>query len=131
MKNPKFQSLLVSTAMLLSSRCEVAAFTGSLQHNRLLVGRYRNNNQWKTHPLNQAAKDNDELDLDQLKIELAAYLEKRKEVNADEAAKAQVGRVVGGTKGNPILEYVSGAPNKEFVIEEAPNIFDYDELVRK
>lgn len=63
-----------------------------------------------------------------LKAELTAYLAKREEMNADEAAKSEVGRVMGGTKGNKILEYVSGAPNKEVVIEAEPNVFDYDEL---
>ena len=28
------------------------------------------------------------------------------------------------------MEYVSGSPNKEYVIEEMPNVFDYDELER-
>jgi hypothetical protein len=40
------------------------------------------------------------------------------------------GRVVGGTKGNFILEYVSGAPNKERIIDRVPNVFDYDELTK-
>jgi hypothetical protein len=40
------------------------------------------------------------------------------------------GRVVGGTKGNFILEYVSGAPNKQRVIDRVPNVFDYDELTK-
>ena len=80
--------------------------------------------------MNLAAKDA-EFTLEELKAELTAYMEKRKEVDADRAAKEQVGRVVGGTKGNPILEYVSGSPNREYIIDEAPNIFDYSELVRK
>lgn len=42
----------------------------------------------------------------------------------------QIGRIVGGTKGNPILEYVSGSPNKESVVDEAPHPLDYDELER-
>jgi len=71
---------------------------------------------------------NQEVDLESLKQELMAYLVKRKEADGDTAAKAQVGRVVGGTKGNPVLEFVSGSPNKAFVIDEAPNMFDYDEL---
>lgn len=37
---------------------------------------------------------------------------------------------MGGTKGNPILEYVSGSPNKESVVDEAPHPLDYDELER-
>jgi len=37
---------------------------------------------------------------------------------------------VGGTKGNKILEYVSGAPNKATVLEEPPNPLDYDELTK-
>ena len=81
--------------------------------------------------MHQATGDSADIDLDVLKAELTAYLEKRREVDADNAAKEQVGRVVGGTKGNPILEYVSGSPNKEIVIDEAPNVFDYDELVRR
>ena len=40
------------------------------------------------------------------------------------------GKVIGGTKGNKILDYVSGAPTKERVIEQAPNVFDYDELTK-
>ena len=29
-----------------------------------------------------------------------------------------------------MLEYISGSPNKEGVVEEAANIFDYDELIK-
>jgi hypothetical protein len=29
-----------------------------------------------------------------------------------------------------VLEYISGAPNKEIVIEDEPNIFDYDQLTK-
>jgi hypothetical protein len=70
------------------------------------------------------------VDLPLLKQELTAYLAKRKEMDADKAAQEQVGKVVGGTKGNPILEYVSGSPNKPIIIDEPPNPFDYDELER-
>jgi hypothetical protein len=38
------------------------------------------------------------------------------------------GRIIGGTKGNKFLDFVSGAPVKERVIDRIPNIFDYDEL---
>ena len=38
--------------------------------------------------------------------------------------------MIGGTKGNKILDYVSGAPTKERVIEQVPNVFDYDELTK-
>jgi hypothetical protein len=65
-----------------------------------------------------------------LKQQLAEYLQKRKEARADEAAQAVKGKVVGGTRGNPVLEYISGAPVKEQVIEQAPNVFDYDELTK-
>lgn len=47
----------------------------------------------------------DELDL---KAELTEYLEKRRELKADEQAKEKVGQVVGGTRGNPVLDYISG-----------------------
>ena len=46
------------------------------------------------------------------------------------ASSRTIGKKIGGTKGNPILEYVSGAPNKGFIIETAPNPFDYDELTK-
>jgi len=65
-----------------------------------------------------------------LKLELTAYLEKREEMGADEAAKGNVGKVIGGTKGNAILEYISGSPNKPYTIETPPDIFDYDELTK-
>lgn len=42
----------------------------------------------------------------------------------------EVGKEIGGTKGNAILEYVSGAPNKPTKIEAAPGVFDYDQLTR-
>ncbi len=38
--------------------------------------------------------------------------------------------MIGGTRGNIVLEYVSGAPNKQRVQEDAPEIFDYDELIK-
>lgn len=37
---------------------------------------------------------------------------------------------MGGTKGNAVLEYISGAPNKETRIKAAPNALDYDQLIR-
>ena len=39
------------------------------------------------------------LDESELKIRLAEYLKKRKEENADAAAEAEVGKVIGGTRG--------------------------------
>jgi hypothetical protein len=74
--------------------------------------------------------DDSVVDMQLLQQELTAYLAKRNEMDADKAAQAQVGKIVGGTKGNPILEYVSGSPNKPIIIEEPPNVFDYDELER-
>ena len=74
-----------------------------------------------------AAKSLDEVEL---KVQLSDYLKKRDEVGADDAAKAVVGTVIGGTRGNAVLEYVSGSPNKQRVQEEAPEIFDYDELTK-
>ena len=69
----------------------------------------------------------DEIDL---KAELTEYLQVRKERNADEEAQKEVGRVIGGTKGNKVLDFVSGAPAKATVREEAPNVFDYEELIK-
>lgn len=74
-------------------------------------------------------KDNS-MTREELKLELSKYLAKRVEVNADVSAKQQVGRVVGGTKGNAVLEFISGSPNKEKIIEDAPDVFDYTELER-
>eukprot|EP00535_Pseudo-nitzschia_heimii_P007978 CAMPEP_0197177462 /NCGR_PEP_ID=MMETSP1423-20130617/3056_1 /TAXON_ID=476441 /ORGANISM="Pseudo-nitzschia heimii, Strain UNC1101" /LENGTH=342 /DNA_ID=CAMNT_0042627007 /DNA_START=253 /DNA_END=1281 /DNA_ORIENTATION=- len=67
---------------------------------------------------------------EELKQSLTEYLAAREVANADEAAKELKGKVVGGTRGNAVLEYVSGAPVKEQVIERAPDVFDYDELSR-
>ncbi len=64
----------------------------------------------------------------ELKEQLTEYLAKRKEANADEAAQEVKGQVVGGTRGNKVLEYISGAPAKEIIIERPPEIFDYGEL---
>ena len=118
-----FTALLLSVAVT-----EVSAFQAHCTP-RSRFGLHIGREQWRPLALNLAAKDA-EFTLEELKAELTAYMEKRKEVDADRAAKEQVGRVVGGTKGNPILEYVSGSPNREYIIDEAPNIFDYDELVR-
>lgn len=65
---------------------------------------------------------------EELKSELATYLKKRDAAKADESAQNEIGKVIGGTKGNKVLEYISGSPNKSLVIEEAPDIFDYGEL---
>ena len=70
------------------------------------------------------------MDESELKAELSKYLKKREEVGADSAAKEEVGKVIGGTRGNAVLEYISGAPNKQRVNEEIPDIFDYDELTK-
>jgi hypothetical protein len=76
-----------------------------------------------------AANDNLDDNIN-LKEELTKYLDIRRQLRADDEAKAEVGKVVGGTRGNPVLEYISGAPNKEIVIEDEPNIFDYDQLTK-
>ncbi|KAL7543127.1 hypothetical protein ACHAXR_012425 [Thalassiosira sp. AJA248-18] len=83
---------------------------------------------WSTPAIATALRAS--LDETELKAELSDYLKKREETNADEAAKAEVGKVIGGTRGNLVLEYVSGAPNKQRVQDEAPEIFDYDELTK-
>jgi hypothetical protein len=62
-----------------------------------------------------------------IKAELTNYLAFREQVGADEAMKKEAGKIVGGTKGNVVLDYVSGSPNKEITLE-MPNIFDYSEL---
>jgi hypothetical protein len=41
-----------------------------------------------------------------------------------------MGKIIGGTKGNKVLEYISGAPVKEQVIERIPDVFDYDQLTK-
>ena len=74
-----------------------------------------------------APKSGDEIDL---KAELTEYLRVRKERNADEEAQKEIGKVIGGTKGNKVLDFVSGAPAKATVREEAPNVFDYEELIK-
>ena len=41
-----------------------------------------------------------------------------------------MGKIIGGTRGNLVLEYVSGSPNKSRVRESMPEMFDYDELIK-
>jgi hypothetical protein len=80
------------------------------------------------HFMQQDSNSNDNPDY--LRQQLTSYLQKRLALNADSAAKEQVGKVIGGTKGNAILEFVSGSPNKAYILDEAPDVFDYDELVK-
>ncbi|KAL7560603.1 hypothetical protein ACA910_000058 [Epithemia clementina (nom. ined.)] len=75
-------------------------------------------------------KLNVEGDVEEIKKQLLEYLEKRKELGADELAQKEVGKIIGGTKGNVVLDFVSGAPNKEQVLDQAPNALDYSELVK-
>jgi hypothetical protein len=84
----------------------------------------------KDSKLFMAKGSKDMMTSDELKQALGGYLQKRSEANADKSAQSEVGKIVGGTKGNAILEFISGAPNKEFAIEEAPDIFDYSELAK-
>lgn len=67
---------------------------------------------------------------EEIKQQLEEYLQTRREQNADELAKQEKGKVIGGTKGNKVLEYISGAPVKEQVVERIPNVFDYDQLTK-
>ena len=62
-----------------------------------------------------------------LKSELTRYLQVRSERGEEEDVN-QEPIIIGGTRGNIILDYVSGSPNKEMIITEKPNIFDYTEL---
>jgi len=71
-----------------------------------------------------AKRSDDKIDL---QAELRDYLKRRDELNADEIAKSQVGKVIGGSKGNPVIEFLSVAP-KEIVVDAIPDVFDYNEL---
>lgn len=115
--------LLAASLLVATLHCHVRAFSTS---SRLTKTRH-----YLTTCLQEKNNlNNDAPNLDLLKQELTQYLEKRREINADQASKPEVGKVIGGTKGNKILEYVSGAPNKAFVIEDEPEIFDYDQLTK-
>lgn len=123
----------------------ISSNRGHQRHNSSLVGHSVNlvNGAFMPMPIHSSRKfqflttlslarnkDNDIKTSEELKIELSKYLTKRKEVNADISAKQQVGKVVGGTKGNAVLEFISGSPNKEKIIEDVPDVFDYTELER-
>ena len=45
-------------------------------------------------------------------------------------SSSEIGKTVGGTKGNKVLDFVSGSPNIPFIVQEASNVFDYDELTK-
>ncbi|MGK3733531.1 MAG: hypothetical protein ACI8RD_002717 [Bacillariaceae sp.] len=82
----------------------------------------------KTDDRKIKSRSNSIISEEELKQQLTEYLAKRKEENADQAAEGIKGKVVGGTRGNAVLDFVSGAPVKERIIERSPDIFDYDEL---
>lgn len=42
----------------------------------------------------------------------------------------EIGKVVGRKKGDVLLDYVGLSPKKEIVVEEAPEVFDYGELIK-
>lgn len=67
---------------------------------------------------------------DDIKSELTRYLQVREEAkqSGDNNGDGEVRKTVGGTRGNVVLEFVSGAPVKEWVIDQPSNLFDYDEL---
>eukprot|EP00529_Nitzschia_sp_RCC80_P026335 CAMPEP_0113471228 /NCGR_PEP_ID=MMETSP0014_2-20120614/16868_1 /TAXON_ID=2857 /ORGANISM="Nitzschia sp." /LENGTH=346 /DNA_ID=CAMNT_0000363853 /DNA_START=136 /DNA_END=1176 /DNA_ORIENTATION=- /assembly_acc=CAM_ASM_000159 len=70
---------------------------------------------------------------EEVKSELTKYLQVREEAKEESSSdddSSNESNVVGGTRGNVVLEFVSGAPVKEWVIEQPSNIFDYDELSR-
>jgi len=71
-----------------------------------------------------------EVDLEKLKSDLNEYLRVREEMlnNGTYERKLQKGKVVGGTKGNVVLDWVSASPSKPIVIDEERNVFDYEEL---
>ncbi len=132
------QCLLISfggETITVTSAFQTSGLVHHQSHNHVRVG-VNSNNAMHRSPTNSFSKLNTALNMatemskDDLKVELAKYLEKRKELDADQSAKSEVGKVVGGTKGNKVLEYISGAPNKALVIEQAPDIFDYDELAK-
>jgi len=68
-------------------------------------------------------------DLAYLKTELQRYLQVREEKKADELSKAKAGTIIGGSKGNAFLEYISAVPTTPLELEESYP-FDYDELTK-
>jgi hypothetical protein len=71
------------------------------------------------------SKNNNRDDVN-LKSELKRYLQVRSERGEEDVKEEPI--IIGGTRGNIILDYVSGSPNKEMILTEKPNIFDYSEL---
>lgn len=72
-----------------------------------------------------------EVDLEKLKADLSEYMRVREETlnSGTYIRKPQKGKVVGGSRGNVILDWVSASPNKATVVEEDNNVFDYEELM--
>jgi hypothetical protein len=77
----------------------------------------------------EKGKDDNEINLEFLKTELQKYLELRETMKADEVSKAKAGKIVGGSKGNVFLEYISAIPTTPIELEESYP-FDYDELTK-
>jgi len=129
---------LLSLLLLSLSHPFALSFCPQQHHVQLKNFNHRSNigsrNKWSSPPLGVKNSSTDgDTNLGEaldLKSELTAYLKVREDRQADEEAKKEVGKVIGGTKGNYVLDFVSGSPNKAFVIEDAPNVFDYDELTK-
>mmetsp|Transcript_18823 Transcript_18823/g.23098 ORF Transcript_18823/g.23098 Transcript_18823/m.23098 type:complete len:405 (-) Transcript_18823:29-1243(-) len=119
-----------TTTTLSHGRFTSSSISQKYHHERYIYGRKNLHNNKIGFELKMAPSNKDEMSVDELKTDLSAYLKKREELNANEKAKSEVGKVIGGTKGNIVLEYVSGAPNKPQVIDEVPDIFDYTELAK-
>jgi len=92
--------------------------------------------QWYSYYSSSACIRRDNIQLaagmspNEIKTQLQEYLKERAKLDADEVSKEEVGKVLGGTKGNAVLEFISGAPTKEFIVDEIPEIFDYDQLAK-
>jgi len=92
----------------------------SFQHS---IGLYQHRKYLLKHHMSNMDENID------IKAELTAYLKKREVLGADEIAKSEVGKVIGGTKGNAVLDFISVSP-KTSIIEDVPDVFDYGELER-
>ena len=112
----------LSTLLFLSASTE--AFQLPLQRIPIKGSEFSTNRATTSSALYMAESVTEE----DLKRELTRYLKIRDDSDADEAARKELGKIVGGTKGNAVLEFISGAPNKEFVLDELPDVFDYSEL---
>jgi hypothetical protein len=97
----------------------------TIQSGRLLFSSMK-----ETTNTNNTEEEKKEALIVQLKHELGEYLAKRRSQTVTSNNQNSNTKVVGGTRGNVILEFISVSPAQERELTRPSDVFDYDELAQ-